>query len=151
MTASNYAKYKFRHGENTPQGRLAAAYEDGEYGKSPLINRTMEAGAILLDCNLQEIVIGLSKLDAYVNGDSSQRRALLLAELRVLGGGIIEPITQMREAAPVAPPQAAVEPASPVHVAAAAEPAAEPVAVQEPARARQLPNLGASLDDEDEG
>ena len=134
--SSPYAKYKLRPGEDSPQGRLAQAYESGEYGKTPLINRTMEAGAVLLDCNLQELVIGLSKLEAYKNGDSLQRRALLCAELRIMSGGMdTHPAPQ--RAATVAP-------------APVPEPEPEAGPDPEPATpARKMPRLGATVGDED--
>lgn len=138
---SGYAKYRLRHGEDTPQGRLAAAYDDGEWGKAPLINRTMEAGAILLDCHLQELLIGVSKLTAYIHGDSSQRRALVLAELRNLGGH------QESQPAPIIPREPAPAPKAidaPVTVAEAApQPTHAP-----PPPVRAMPAIGASPDEE---
>lgn len=139
------AKYQVDTGETGVHGRFSELYESGSAGKSVLLAQCVAGGMILKECGLLDLITQIDSSQAYKAGTASERRALLLAELRSLFG----------QAAPVS----AIEPPA-VPVAAYPEPVAEqppattqattptPVPRQIGSRRPSLPQLGQSLDDE---
>lgn len=76
--------------DNDSLSRAIENYQKLRAGKKLFILELLEAGQIIKECGLLDIVSNVDSLPNYQEGNQSQRRAILLAELvgLVSGSGI---------------------------------------------------------------
>lgn len=96
--------------DDSAMGRFCAAYENRKSGKRQLIEETLQAGQILKENGLADMLVHIADTPEYKAGDLYKRSEILFNGLNRLLGGMNAQPTQSVAVAQLVPTEAPLEP-----------------------------------------